>query len=386
MSSLSLSELCALIDEHIRQGFPETYWVRAEIAQLSERGHCYLELIEKGERGMFAAKIRATCWSNTWQLISAFFMQETGRRPEPGMQVLVEVSVDFHPVYGLSLNIQNIDPSFTLGDLARQRQLTLKRLEQDGVIGMNRSLSLPAAVRHIAVISAEAAAGYDDFCNQLQNNPYGLHFTTRLFPAIMQGDSAPRSIIAALNVINGSIEEQHFDCVVIIRGGGATTDLTCFDNYDLALHCAQFPLPILSGIGHTRDVSIVDMVVNASLKTPTAVAETLIDHNARQLVRIDELRQRLTRIATMMVATRRQQIEQMRLTLQYTFSHTIQSERNKQQMYRQAINLHSPEQIFKKGYSLTLCDGKVVRHATDVLKGTTITTILADSELTSVTL
>lgn len=383
MTSLSLSELCAELDQCIQQGLPGTYWVRAEIAQLTDKGHCYLELVEKGEKGIFAAKIRATCWSNTWQLISAYFQQETGKRPEPGMQVLVEVSVDFHPIYGLSLNIRNIDPAFTLGDLARQRQLTLQQLEKDGVLDMNKSLSMPTIIRRIAVISAEDAAGYGDFCHQLTDNPYRLLFSTQLFPAVMQGEQAARSIINALSAIAGVADD--FDSVVIIRGGGATTDLTCFDDYSLASHCAQFPLPILSGIGHTRDVSIVDMVVHQSLKTPTAVAEALIDHNARQLVRIDELRQRLAHVATQMVALRRRQIEQLRLTLQYTVSNTIQAELGKLRMFEQAVRLHSPEQIFRKGYSLTLCDGKVLRHAADVPAGTTITTVLADGELTSVT-
>ncbi|MBQ7531691.1 MAG: exodeoxyribonuclease VII large subunit [Paludibacteraceae bacterium] len=384
--SFSLSELCALLDESLRQSFPATYWVRAEIASLTDRGHCYLELVEKGDRGMFAAKMRATCWSNTWQLISAYFLQETGKRPEPGMQVLVEVTVDFHPVYGLSLNIQNIDPSFTLGDLARQRQFTLQRLEADGVLDMNKSLPLPTVIRRIAVISAKDAAGYGDFCHQLQDNPYGLRFTTELFPAFMQGDGATRSIISALDKINVNCQLSivNYDCVVLIRGGGAPTDLTCFDTYELASHCAQFPLPILSGIGHTRDVSIVDMVVHSSLKTPTAVAEFLIDHNAGQLVRINELRQRLAFIATQMVAVRRQQIEQLRLTLQYTISRTLQTERNKLNILSQAITLHSPEQIFRKGYSLTLHNGKVLRHAADAPAGSTITTVLADGELTSV--
>ena len=383
MNSLSLSELCAQLDECIQQGLPGTYWVRAEIAQLSEKGHCYLELIEKADRGMFAAKMRATCWSNKWQLISAYFQQETGKRPEPGMQVLVEVSVEFHPVYGLSLNIQNIDPSFTLGDMARQRQLTLQQLEKDGVLDMNKSLALPAVIRRVAVISAEGAAGYGDFCHQLINNAYHLRFSTELFPAVMQGDQAVRSILSALDAVAENADD--FDCVAIIRGGGATTDLTCFDSYDIASHCAQFPLPVLSGIGHTRDVSVVDMVVFQALKTPTAVAEMLIDHNAQQLVRIDELGQRLSRIAVQMVAVRRQQIEQLRLTLQYTISRTLQIERNKLQMFDQAIRLHSPEQIFKKGYSLTLCDGKPVRRASDIPVGTTITTVLSDGELTSVT-
>ena len=371
-----------MLDESIRQGLPDTYWVRAEIAQLTEKGHCYLELVEKAEGGMFAAKIRATCWSNTWQLIKAYFLQETGKIPETGMQVLVEVSVSFHPVYGLSLNIQNIDPHFTLGNLARQRQLTLQRLEQEGVLEMNKSLPLPAVIRRIAVISAEAAAGYGDFCHQLANNEYRLLFSTRLFPAVMQGEQAPRSIIAALNAI--AAQEEDFDVVVIIRGGGSSTDLTCFDDYALAAHCAQFPLPILSGIGHTRDVSIVDIVVHMALKTPTAVAETLISHNADELLKIQDLQRRLALVATRMVASRRQEIDKLRMMLGYAIASTCQSQRNRLQLLEQTISLHSPEQIFRKGYSLTTCNGKVIRQAAELRPGMTITSVFADSEVQSV--
>lgn len=382
MTSFTLSELCAMLDESIRQGLPYTYWVRAEIAQLTEKGHCYLELVEKAEGGMFAAKIRATCWSNTWQLIKAYFLQEAGKIPETGMQVLVEVSVSYHPVYGLSLNIQNIDPHFTLGNLARQRQLTLQRLEQEGVLEMNKSLPLPAFIRRIAVVSAEAAAGYGDFCHQLAYNEYRLLFSTRLFPAVMQGEQAPRSIIAALNAI--AAQEEDFDVVVIIRGGGSSTDLTCFDDYALAAHCAQFPLPILSGIGHTRDVSIVDIVVHMALKTPTAVAETLISHNADELLKIQDLQRRLALVATRMVASRRQEIDKLRMMLGYAIASTCQTQRNRLQLLEQTISLHSPEQIFRKGYSLTTCNGKVVRQAVELRPGMTITSVFADSEVQSV--
>ena len=380
--SYSLAEFCSLIEGELHDRFASTYWVRAEIAQLTEKGHCYLELVEKADNGLFAAKMRATCWSNSWQLIKAYFLQETGKTPEAGMQVLVEVSVSFHPVYGLSLNIQNIDPRFTLGDLARQRQLTLQRLEKEGVLEMNKSLPLPTVIRRIAVISAEGAAGYGDFCHQLVHNEYKLRFTTQLFPAVMQGEQAPRSIIAALNAIVA--QEEDFDCVVIIRGGGASTDLTCFDDYSLAAHCAQFPLPILSGIGHTRDVSIVDIVVHLALKTPTAVAEMLISHNADELLKIEDLRRRIALVATRMVATRRQEIERMRMMLRYAIASTCQDQRNQLRLLEQTINLHSPEQIFRKGYSLTLCNGKVVRTAAELRRGMTITSVFADSEIQSI--
>lgn len=380
--SYSLTEFCSLIENELHDRFAATYWVNAEIAQLSEKGHCYLELVEKAPNGLFAAKMRATCWSNTWQLIKAYFLQETGKIPEAGMQVLVEVSVSFHPVYGLSLNIHNIDPRFTLGDLARQRQLTLERLEKEGVLEMNKSLTLPTIIRRIAVVSAEGAAGYGDFCHQLSNNEYRLLFSTRLFPAVMQGEQAPRSIIAALNAI--AAQEEDFDIVVIIRGGGSSTDLTCFDDYALAAHCAQFPLPILSGIGHTRDVSIVDIVVHLALKTPTAVAEAIISHNADELLKLQDLRRRLALVATRMVSTRRQEIEKMQMMLQYTISATCQSERNKLKMIEQKISLCSPEQIFRKGYSLTLSNGKVVKQAAELQPGMTITSVFSDSEVQSV--
>ena len=386
--SYTLAEFCSLIEDELQQSFPRTYWVRAEIAQLTDKGHCYLELVEKGANGLFAAKIRATCWNNTWQLIKVFFAEETGKQPEVGMQVLVEVSVNYHPVYGLSLNIQNIDPSFTLGDLARQRQLTLQRLEKEGVLEMNKSLPLPTIIRRIAVISAADAAGYGDFCHQLTTNEYHLSFTTQLFPAVMQGEQAPRSIIAALNAINETIgkceNEKMFDCVVIIRGGGASTDLTCFDDYALAAHCAQFPLPILSGIGHTRDVSIVDIVVHLALKTPTAVAEMLISHNADELAKIDDLRRRLALVATRMVATRRQEIDKMHMMLRYVIASTCRTQRSRLEMFSQAILLHSPESIFRKGYSLTLYNDRVVKSATEVPQGATITSVFADGELQSI--
>ena len=313
MKQYSLSELCTEIQEVVENDLLERYWVRAEIASLSARGHCYMELVEKAENNTLAAKVRATCWNNVYSLLSAYFIQETGQALRVGMQVLVEVSVDFHPVYGLSLHIWNIDPTYTQGDLAKQRQATIQRLTEDGVMELQQSLEIPTLVRKVAVISAADAAGYGDFCDQLKNNRFGFRFELSLFAATMQGDHAPRSIIQALGKI--ASEEEKWDIVVIIRGGGATTDLGCFDDYELASHCAQFPLPILSGIGHTRDMSIVDMVTHTSVKTPTAAAEWLIERVAEQVERVNQLEVRLQRAS----------------------QHAVVQENNKLQAYLQRI-------------------------------------------------
>ena len=273
MNTLSLSDLCHLIGGILRERMPESYWVRAEVASLQLRNsHAYFELVEKADTGIVAAKARATCWASVYPLLSAYFLDETGEHLQVGMQILIEVELSFHDVYGLSLNIINIDPSYTVGDLARRKQETIRRLQQEGIWDMQRELMLPTLVRRIAIISSAEAAGYEDFVHQLGETPYPIQ--TRLFPAIVQGERAEQSIIAALGKVYE--EADAFDAVVIIRGGGATTDLSCFDGYELSSHCAQFPLPILTGIGHTRDVSIVDMVVHLPLKTPTAVAAFLI--------------------------------------------------------------------------------------------------------------
>ncbi len=272
-----LSEVCSIVEDVITME-TETYWVQAEIASISVRGgHCYLDLVEKSVSGI-VAKMRATIWANVYALLRPYFHEETGTDLQVGMQVLVEATVDFHAVYGLSLNITNIDPTYTIGDLAKQRQETIAKLLAEGVMDMNKSLALPTIVRRIAVISSESAAGYGDFRRQLEDG--GYRFETTLFPAIMQGEHAPKSIIAALDTIAN--QEEEWDAVVIIRGGGATTDLTCFDDYNLCNHCAQFPLPIITGIGHTKDVSVLDMVSFAPLKTPTAVAQYFVDGRLAQ--------------------------------------------------------------------------------------------------------
>lgn len=382
MQTYSLSELCGYIQEVLENDLPERYWVRAEIGSMSVRGHCYMELVEKGENGILAAKTRATCWNNVYTLLSAFFTQETGQSLQVGMQVLLEVSIEFHAVYGLSLNIWNIDPTYTLGDLAKQRQETIRRLTEDGVMELQQALVISTLPRRVAVVSSSDAAGYEDFCNQLKHNRFGFAFYTKLYPAVMQGDSAARSIINALSAI--AAEEEEWDVVVIIRGGGASTDLGCFDDYTLASHCAQFPLPIIAGIGHTRDVSVVDLVVHTSVKTPTAAAEWLIERVAIQAEKVGGLLLRLQRATLESVNRQKNRLALYQQRLESAVKRAIMKEQGKLTLWQKTIELHSPERIFKMGYSLTTVNGKVVRKIEDVVVGEVMETHLKDGVIRSV--
>ena len=355
MRSYTLSELCNEIGEVLDESLAPSYWVKAEISSLSERGgHMYLELVDNTSLQHYnnttiASKMRATCWAGNKELILAYFEAETGQTLQPGMAVLVEAEVQFHAVYGLSLSILNIDPSYTLGDIARQRQQTIAQLQQDGLLEAQKLLPLPTLIRRIAVISSPNAAGYEDFKHQLEHSPFTFHLSP--FFATMQGESAPKSIIAALEEISGP-----YDAVVIIRGGGATTDLSCFDNYELCAVCAQFELPIISGIGHTRDVSVLDLVAHTALKTPTAVAEWLIHRMDEQAERIQTLLVRLQRTAERQILIRQHRVE----------------------MLEQRLAACNPERIYRMGYSLLTKKGKVIRSVNDLHSGDIVTTHLAD--------
>ena len=357
------------------EGLPDTYWVRCEIASLSEKGgHLYLDLVEKGQRGLFVARQRATCWNGRQQMLRAYFAQETGSSLQAGMQVLLEVSVRFHSVYGLSLDVQGIDPQYTLGDMARQRQAAISRLQAEGVFDMQRMLSLPTLTRRLAVVSAAEAAGYSDFVHQLEESSYS--FVATLFPAVMQGDRAAASIRAALDSIGAT--EEEFDAVVIIRGGGATTDLTCFDDYALAALCAQFPLPILTGTGHTRDVSVLDMVAFQALKTPTAVAAFLVERMDEQMERMQRLTYRLQQTALRQVLLRRHRVEQLEQRLYAGVQAWAMLRRNHIRMLEQRVETLNPERVYRLGYSLLRKEGRVVRSVADCRQGDTISAELAD--------
>ena len=370
MRSYTLSELCDEIGDALHECLAPSYWVKAEISSLSTKaGHLYLELVESRQSSNnlkqsqttsnISAKMRATCWSGTNELLMAYFESETGQRLQPGMAVLVEAEVQFHAVYGLSLSIVGIDPSYTLGDIARQRQQTINQLQQDGLLDAQQLLPLPTLIRRIAVISSASAAGYEDFKHQLDLSPFNFHLS--LFPATMQGESAAKSIIAALEEISQQPgqtckSQQPYDAVVIIRGGGATTDLSCFDNYELCAVCAQYEIPIISGIGHTRDVSVLDMVAHKALKTPTAVAEWLIHRMDEQAERINLLLTRLQRTAERQILIRQHRVE----------------------LLEQRLASCNPERIYRLGYSLLTKNGKVVRSVTDLQPGDIVTTHLQD--------
>ena len=290
----SLLELTGMIGKTITDSFPGRYWVVAEINDIREnvRGHCYLELIEKDpDRDSILARVRATVWAYTWRLLKPYFETSTSQILDKGILVLVEVTIEFHELYGLSLNIKDIDPVYTLGDLERRRAETIRQLEEEGIINMNKALLLPVLPSRIAVISSPLAAGYEDFMHQINNNPEKYHIDTTLFPALMQGNGAERSIIDALDKVFE--KENIFDLVVILRGGGSAGDLNCFNSYEIASHIAQFPLPVVTGIGHERDHTIAGLVANTDLKTPTAAAEFLLGRFKEQDQKIGTLSNRL---------------------------------------------------------------------------------------------
>lgn len=281
IQKVTLLELNKSIQETINAGFPNSVWVIAEISEVkvNRNGHCYIELIEKDAiSDHIIARSRATIWAFTFRMLKPYFEKITGQELVPGLKVLIKASVEFHELYGFSLNITDIDPNYTLGDLAQKRAETIKRLEDEGVIGMNKELSFPTVPQKIAVISSETAAGYQDFINQLENNSYSYIYYYKLFPSIMQGTQAEESIIHSLEKIYEY--EDFFDIVVIIRGGGSQADLSCFNNYLLAANIAQYPLPVLTGIGHDKDESVADLVAYKKLKTPTAAAEYIIEKTA----------------------------------------------------------------------------------------------------------
>lgn len=403
----SLSQLTRFINQVVKVNFESPVWIKAEISELREasNGHCYLEFIEKDpDTDTLMAKIKANIWANTYRMLKPYFESSTGQQLHAGIKVLVSVTVDFHDVFGLSLNIRDIDPTYTLGELAKRRQEIIRQLEKDGVMEMNKSLEMATLPNRIAVISSPTAAGYDDFCNQLDNNPDGFVFYKKLFPAIMQGDQAADSIIEALDNIYGHVDL--FDVVVIIRGGGATTDLACFDSYELALNCAQFPLPIIAGIGHQRDLSIVDMVAHTSVKTPTAAAALLIEMMEEAKDRMTDAYTAIYQLLHQRVQSQQQKLADIswkirhalinktsdkKLTLERQKSRLIQAvrlaintQKNKLAILENSIERHSPAFLLKYGYTITTINGKRLSSVNDVQDGDTIKTYVSDGEVKSI--
>lgn len=402
----SLLELNARVHDALQEALPERYWVRAEVseARIHPSGHCYLELIEKEEStGRTVAKARATIWATTFRLLRPWFEQSTGQLFTSGIKILVLVSPVFHELYGYSLTIHDIDPTYTLGDAARRRAAILQQLRDEGVADMNKELVWPPLPQRFAIISSPSAAGYGDFMNQLQNNPYGYRVYTALFPASMQGEQTERSIIEALDRI--ASHEELFDGVVIIRGGGATSDLNSFDSYPLAANVAQFPLPVITGIGHERDDTVIDLVANTRVKTPTAAAEWIIArlHEADlhvaglslsiseavrdRLQREKQTLQRTTSALPMLVERRilneRHKSELWLEQIKHALRSRLDAERSRLDQLATTVELVSPQSLLQRGYSLTLHQGRVVKSVTDLAPGETIETLLADGSVVS---
>ena len=407
MEALSLYDLNALVRRSLEQCLPDEYWVQAELSDVrtNSTGHCYLEFIQKDPRSNnLIAKARGTIWANVYRLLKPYFEESTGQAFASGIKVLVQVTVSFHELYGYSLTVQDIDPTYTLGDMARRRREILKQLEEEGVLTLNKELEMPVLPQRIAVVSSPTAAGYGDFCHQLKNNSRGFFFHTELFPALMQGDRVEESVLSALDAILN--RQEDFDAVVIIRGGGATSDLSGFDTYLLAAACAQFPLPIITGIGHERDDTVLDSVAHTRVKTPTAAAEYLI--NCMELA-ADELevlisqlhesvRSRLTEEHRKLISYRNRipsavvrRVSDAKLTLLTTrkdISLAVQTslsrQRHRLELLQQRLVDVSPEKMLARGYSITLKDGKVVKDAALLNEEDEIITRFYRGEVTSV--
>jgi len=428
MEPITLYELNELVRQTLELGMPDAYWVQAELSEVRvNNGHCYVEFVQKDRRGNgLVAKARGIIWRNVFALLKPMFERATGQLFTAGIKVLVQVNVVFHELYGYSLNVTDIDPSYTMGDMARKRQEILRQLQEDGVLELNKELEMPLLPKRIAVISSATAAGYGDFSNQLANNPGRFYFYTELFAAVMQGDGVEQSILQALDSIYA--REKEFDVVVIIRGGGATSDLTGFDTYPLAAAVAQFPLPIITGIGHERDDTVLDMVSHTRVKTPTAAAEFLIGRMQEAADALADLSQRLYHGAAILLSDSRERLLRLQariptrvmqringhlmylMNVRHTISQAamLQIERQKQllpqirervfQLSKQHVDKKrfqlvllqqkaadaSPDKLLARGYSITLKDGKVVKDAALLHPGDEIVTRLKQGEAISI--
>lgn len=426
--TLSLFELNSLVADVINTTMSRSYWVEAELSEVREnRGHCYMELIEKNENSNVPiARASAKCWSNIWSAIKPYFIRITGQQIRAGIKVMLQVHAQFHPQYGFSWIVDDINPEYTMGDMMRKRQEIICQLKEEGVYDLQKELNLPLFAQRIAVISSATAAGYGDFCNQLENNELGLYFHVELFPAIMQGDNVESSIIASLNHINN--REEEFDCVVIIRGGGATADLSGFDTLGLAENVANFPLPIITGIGHERDESILDMVSYQRVKTPTAAAAYLINHLTSTLIRVENAQSTIidyvkkaleienmrikhigAQIPVLFSIVRTKQEARLESLFQRLFTASkelmkqsdflllslqqrvppavrgrLSSEHHRLDVLEHRARLLDPTLLLKRGYSITLHDGKAIHNANDLKIGDTITTLLEIGQIESI--
>lgn len=391
MQTLTLIELNRKVRQTLEAECSEPVWVQAEVSSISERGgHCYIDLVQKSPEGnTFVAKANAHIWKNRWMMLRPHFIETTGQLLSAGMQVRICVEVDFSEIYGYALNVLDLDPVFTLGDIARRRMEIIRQLKEEGVYDMNRTLQLPLCLQRIAIISSEGAAGLGDFRHQLNTNQYSLAFHTKLFPAIMQGEKVEQTIISALNQI--AAELDMWDVVVIIRGGGATSELTGFDTLALAENVAQFPLPIITGIGHERDDTVLDLISHTRVKTPTAAAEFLIQHQLQLLQHIQQIEQtisdsvvqqihdrklllaRLTeRIPTLFEVYKTNHLhtlERLLTSIQTSIQDTLKNERHRMEIIAARLEIANPQRLFSLGYAVVRKNGKAVKDVTQLSQG-----------------
>ena len=395
-----------MVRDAIESQLADEYWVEAELSECRERGgHCYMELIEKDEQTHTpVARASAKCWRQTWLMLQPYFERATGQPLRAGLKVLLRVYAQFHEAYGFSWIVTDIDPTYTLGDMARKRQEIIRQLKEEGVFDLQRELRIPLFANRIAVISAAGAAGYGDFCRQLADNEYGFHFDVTLFPAIMQGEQVEASVIAAFNQIYQRLSE--FDVVCILRGGGATADLSGFDTLSLAENVAQFPLPVITGIGHERDESILDMVAHTRVKTPTAAAALLIDHLRQVLDRINTAQQRMNLAVTQRIASHKQQLSHLSTLIATLPQRLLSDNRHRIDLLERRIPISidrllteqkhylsrleimlkgfDPQVLLSRGYSITLLNGKAVRDASRLHPGDEIETRVEKGVIRSV--
>lgn len=426
--ALTLYELNSIVREVLETTMPDSYWVQAELSEVRENnGHCYMELIQKDERNNTpVAKASAKCWRNRWMLVRPYFERITGQHIHSGMKVMLQVHPQFHENYGFSWIVDDINPEFTMGDMARKRIEIINQLKEEGVFELQKELKIPMFCQRIAVISSANAAGYGDFCNQLEDNNYGLKFYTKLFPAIMQGEQVEQSVIAALNAINEEIDD--FDVVVIIRGGGATSDMSGFDTLSLAENVANFPLPIITGIGHERDESVLDMISNTRVKTPTAAAAFLVENLSGVYERVEDAQEAIAHYVKRRMAMERMKLEKLssRIPILFSVARTreeslldmrldriisliqkkidnqfyrietlssaivpainkkIMKENYRQKVLEERIKALDPQNILKRGYSITLHQGKAVRDASALKTGDEIETKVYKGSIKSI--
>ncbi len=427
-TTLTLFELNSLVRDVLETTLDSLFWVEAELSEAREvRGHCYMELVQKD---IFSAtpiaRASAKCWKQRWQVLRPKFEGVTGQPLRAGMKVMLQVAVSFHEAYGFAWIVQDIDPTYTMGDMARKRLEIIRQLQQEGVFDMQKELTIPMFAQRVAVISSESAAGYGDFYSQLSNNDYGFKFYPRLFAAVMQGERVEQSVVAALNEINRHADD--FDVVVIIRGGGATADLSGFDTLELAENVANFPLPIITGIGHERDESILDMVSNTRVKTPTAAAAVLIDNlvavlscindyerrvamrvkqvmdkerrrldrsaervpmlfslvKTRQEARLDRLMSRMVSLVNNNVSTAGHRLQLASAKLLPLVERRLERANNELGRLEFRVKALDPQLILRRGYSITLLDNKAVCHADQLKRGDHIVTRLEHGSVKSV--